>query len=74
MAPSDQLWREEDWKKIARLPPCPNTAKVAARGSRTVVSRKGFCGFAGGPPVDRTCRKSIPSLEVMATRTVLPVG
>src|SRR5438105_7476059 len=40
------LLTEAQWKKIAPLlPRPPKQRKVAARGSTTVVSSNGFCGF-----------------------------
>src|SRR5439155_22823658 len=46
MARSGPLLTEAQWKKIAPLlPRPPRQRKVAARGSTTVVSSNGFCGF-----------------------------
>ncbi len=58
MARSDPLLSEVHWKKTAPLLP-PSTTRVATRGPRTVVFRKGFSGFFGAAPVGRTCRESI---------------
>ncbi len=58
MTRSDPPLSEVHRKKIAPLVP-PSTTRAAARGARTVVFPKEFCGFSGAALVGRTCRKSI---------------
>src|SRR5712664_532810 len=64
MARSGPLLTEVQWKKIAPLLPShANTARVAARGSRTVAYWKAFCGFCGAVPAGRTYRRNIRILR-----------
>ena len=69
MARCGPLLTEAQWKKIAPLlPQPPQHRKGGRRGSRTVVSWKGFCGFSAAAPAGKTCRagkriaRSVPEL------------
>jgi len=65
MARSGPLLTEAQWKKIAPLlPRPPKQRKVAARGSTTVASSKGFCGFCAAALAGRTCQRNIRTLRL----------